>query len=279
MGAQRPSKDAGWRLFLRTVIARSYPRIVGQQRERVWMFFEITLPLIGLCAYVFVYRAMRAPEDFVGFVIIGGAMSAFWLNVLWAMSNQLYAEKQVGNLPLYIMAPNSMMAVLLGMAVGGAVATTLRAVVIFALGTWLFGVHFTVSSWWALGAVFVLALAALYGLGMMCSSVFLLYGRGAWNIVQLAREPVYLVSGLYFPIQTFPRAIALGVSLIPLTLAVDAMRQLLLPGGAAAGFLPVGVEMGVLLALTVVFLIAAYRLLAYMEHLSRVEGRLSESHA
>src|SRR5262245_7278707 len=107
------------------------------------MFFEVTLPLIGLSAYVFVYRAMRAPEDFVGFVILGGAMSAFWLNVLWAMSNQLYSEKQIGNLPLYIIAPNSMMAVLLGMAMGGAVATSLRALAIFALGGWLFGVHFT----------------------------------------------------------------------------------------------------------------------------------------
>src|SRR5215813_13156075 len=202
---RRPSKDTGWRLFVRTVIARSYPRVIGQQRQRWWMFFEVTLPLLGLSAYVFVYRALRAPEDFVGFVIVGGAMSAFWLNVLWAMANQLYGEKQIGNLPLYIMAPNSMMAVLLGMALGGALATSLRAGAILIVGSWLFGVHFTVSDPWALGAVFVLALTALYGMGMMCASLFLLYGREAWHLVHLAQEPVYLMSGLYFPIGTFPR--------------------------------------------------------------------------
>ena len=75
----RPSKDTGWRLFVRTMVARAYPRVIGQQRQRWWMFFEVTLPLVGLSAYVFVYRAIGAPADFVGFVILGGAMSAFCL--------------------------------------------------------------------------------------------------------------------------------------------------------------------------------------------------------
>src|SRR5688572_28233225 len=31
----------GWRLFLKTILARAYPRIIGQQREKSWTFFEI----------------------------------------------------------------------------------------------------------------------------------------------------------------------------------------------------------------------------------------------
>ena len=271
-------KDTGWRLFARTIVARAYPRLIGQQRQKWWMFFEVTLPLIGLSAYVFVYRALRAPDDFVGFVILGGAMSAFWLNVLWAMANQFYNEKQIGNLPLYIMAPASLMAVLLGMALGGMVSTTLRAAAILAVGTWLFDVTFAVADAWTLSGVFVLALAALYGMGMMCASLFLLYGREAWHLVHLAQEPVYLASGLYFPINTFPRLIAITASLIPLTLGLDAVRQLVLPTGAASGFLPVRVEMALLLLLAIVFIVTARALLGYMERLARVEGRLTEAH-
>ena len=127
---QRVPKQNGWKLFVQTVIARAYPRIIGQQREKSWLFFDLFLPLLGISAYVFVYRAIRAPEEYVGFVVMGGAMSAFWLNILWSMSSQLYWEKETGNLALYIMAPNSMMAVLLGMALGGLVASTLRALAI-----------------------------------------------------------------------------------------------------------------------------------------------------
>src|SRR5512142_299193 len=160
-------KATGWRLFLKTVAARAYPRVVGQQREKSWVFFEIFLPMLAVSAYVFVYRAIGAPEAYVGFVVIGGAMTAFWLNVLWSMSSQLYWEKEQGNLALYIMAPNSMMAILLGMATGGLLATCLRAIVIIGLGGVLFNVSYQVVSFWQLFLVFVLAMAALYGMGMM----------------------------------------------------------------------------------------------------------------
>jgi ABC-2 type transport system permease protein len=277
MWPSRLHKDRGWRLFLRTVIARSYPRVIGQQREPFWFFFETVLPLLGISAYVFVYRALRAPDDFVGFVILGGTMSAFWLNVLWAMANQLYGEKQLGNLPLYIMAPSSMMAVLLGMALGGILATTLRALAILSIGAWLFEVRFIIHEPLTLATVFGLSLTALYGMGMMAASVFLLFGREAWHVVHLAQEPVYLASGLYFPINTFPRAVAMAATVIPLSLAMDAMRQLTLPAGATVGFLPVRTEVLLLVVLSVTFLAAAYWLLGYVEELARREGRLTDA--
>ena len=55
-------KATGWRLFIKTVIARAYPRIIGQQREKSWLFFDVFLPLLAVSAYVFVYRAIGAPE-------------------------------------------------------------------------------------------------------------------------------------------------------------------------------------------------------------------------
>jgi len=274
---QEVKKYSGWRLFFQTVIARAYPRVIGQQREKSWMFFDIFLPILAVSAYVFVYRAIQAPEDYIGFVIMGGAMTSFWMNVLWGMSSQLYWEKETGNLALYIMAPNSMMAILLGMALGGIVATMLRASTIVILGSLLFKVSYAVVSFWQLVAVFGLAMIALYGMGMMFASIYLLLSREAWHFSNLAQEPVYLLSGFYFPIKNFNFWIALGASLIPLTMGLDAMRQLTFKSGASLGFLSVQVEMGVLLGLSAVFLIAARVLLRYMERLAIREGRLTES--
>jgi ABC-2 type transport system permease protein len=274
--SEKAAKDGGWRLFLRTIVARAYPRVIGQQRQKSWLFFEVFLPLIGVSAYVFVERAIGAPEAFIGFVILGGAMSAFWLNVLWAMSNQLFWERESGNLALYIMAPTSMMAILLGMALGGMVGTSTRALVILVIGSWLFGVHYHVSQPALLAGVFVLALVALYGMGMMSASLFLMLGREAWHMANLVQEPVYLLSGMYFPISSFTFWVAAGASLIPLTLGLDAMRQLTF-GGAAAPFLPVATEVSVLAGLAIVFVIAAQGLLAFMERRAIAEGRLTES--
>ena len=271
------NKNSGWRLFLQTVIARAYPRIIGQYREKSWIFFDIFLPLLGVAAYIFVYRAIKAPEEYVGFVVIGGAMTAFWMNVLWNMSSQLYWEKEQGNLSLYIMAPNSMMAILLGMALGGLVATTMRAAVIILIGSWLFQVNYAISSFLQLFTVFFLAMVALYGMGMMAASAYLLLSREAWHISNLAQEPVYLLSGFYFPVKNLNYWVAVCASVIPLTLGLDAMRQLAFRSGETLGFLTVKVEIAILFLLSIFFLAAAHLLLAYMERLAIREGRLTES--
>jgi ABC-2 type transport system permease protein len=263
-------------LFWRTVVARSYPRVIGQQREKSWLFFEIALPMLITCSYVFVYKAIGAAPEFIGFVVLGGAMSAFWLNVLWSMSSQLYWEKQQGNLALYIAAPNSMMAILLGMALGGMLATCLRAIVIVITGSVLFGVTYTAVSFGPALLVFLLTMVALYGLGMLFASVFLLFGREAWHTSNLLQEPVYLVSGFYFPIKSLPVWVAAIGAIIPVTLGLDAMRQLLFTGNAAIGFLPISTEVIILAVLSLVFLLAAKWALDYLEMLARREGRLTE---
>lgn len=273
----RVRRFTGWKLFLRSVLARAYPRIIGQQREKTWMFFDILLPMFGVASYVFVYRAIHAPEEYVGFVVIGGAMTAFWMNVLWSMSSQLYWEKETGNLALYILAPNSLMSVLLGMALGGLFSTSLRAIAIITLGTIFFQVHFVLASFWQMLAVFALSIVALYGLGMMTASLFLLLGREAWHLSNLAQEPVYLFAGFYFPVKSFNFWVAAASSIIPLTLGLDAMRQLAFPGGPALGFLRVPVELAILAILSAVFLVSAYLLLNYMERLAIREGRITES--
>jgi ABC-2 type transport system permease protein len=273
-----PTRPTRLGLFLQTVIARAYPRVIAQhRRERSWIFFEVLLPMLAVSAYVFVYRAIGAPESYVGFVVVGGAMIAFWANILWQMSSQLFWEKETGNLSLYVMAPTSLMAILLGMAVGGMSATLLRATGIVLLGTLLFQVHFSLGSGWMLFLTFALTMVALYGMGMMFSSLFLLLNREAWHLSNLAQEPVYLLSGFYFPVRSLDFWVALGASIIPLTLGLDALRQLVFAEGPAIGFLPVPVELAGLAALSAIFVLGARLMLAHMEKLAIREGRLIET--
>jgi ABC-2 type transport system permease protein len=215
---------------------------------------------------------MNAPPSFTGFVVLGAAMTTFWLNVLWGMGAQLYWERDSGNLELYILSPAPMMGILTGMALGGMTTTTVRAAAITITGVLLFDVPLQPTSWWLLIAVFLLTLAALYGLGMMFASIFLLWGREAWHAVNLLQEPVYLLSGTNFPITIFPKAVAVAASAIPLTMGMDAMRQVLF---RVPGLFDVNVEIAVLAGLAVLFLLAAHRCLRYLERRAKEEGKLT----
>lgn len=168
------------------------------------------------------------------------------------------------------------MSILLGMAFGGLLATVLRAGVIILLGTLLFNIQYQVTDFLALFAVFTLTMAALYGLGMMLASVFLLFGREAWQIAEALREPVYFVSGFYFPVRALGFPVALAASVLPMTLGLDAMRQLSFGNGPVLGFLTLGVEIAILAALTLIFGIGAKVALEVVERKAIQEGTLTD---
>ncbi|MGQ9700789.1 MAG: ABC transporter permease [Candidatus Bipolaricaulaceae bacterium] len=266
----------GWKIFLRTILGRAYPRFIGVWREKSWVLFDVFFPILQVAAYVFIYRAIGAPPEFAGFAVLGGAMIAYWMNVLWSMASQLYWEKETGNLQLYLIAPTSRMAILLGMALGGLTATTVRAAGVILMGALLFRIPFRVTDGPLFLGVFLLTLVALYGLGMLLSSVFLLWGREAWHLSNLFQEPVYLFSGFYFPVRALGFWVALVASVIPITLGLDALRQLLYPAlMAGLRFLPGEGELAILAGLAVLFVFLAHRALSFFENLARKEGRLT----
>jgi len=270
--------NTGLALFLQAAAGRAYPRIWGAHREPAWVFFEIFIPLINTAAFVFLYRALHAPEAYVGFVVLGATMSAYWLNVLWMMASQLYWDKQEGFLQLYILSPAPLMSILLGMGIGGLYMTSMRAVAIAVIGAFLFGVQFDGSQWGLALLVFFVTMIALYGLGMLLSSVFLMWGRSAWQVSLAFTEPVFFLTGLNFPLSklftTIPGALTLVSAAVPVSFGLDALRQLLFPG-QIVGVLSPQVELGILAGVSVVLVAAAYRMLRYRARLARVEARLS----
>jgi len=290
-------------LSLRSIVGRAYPRVIGANREPSWIFFEAVLPLLSIAAYVFIYRTIALnqvaanPVDaprilanmnaLVASVVLGGAMVAFWLNVLWSMASQLYWEKEIGNLQLYMMAPMNRMALLGGMAVGGMFMTSVRAVSTLVAGVVVFGVVFQVANPLMLLAVFFVTLVALYGLGMFFASLYLLWGREAWNLSALMEEPIFFSSGFYFPLGGLYQsggwgsAVAVLGSIIPAGLGLDALRQLTLGETAFGGkfwVLSAPVELEILVVLAVGFLILARYALAYLETLAKREGKLTSRH-
>lgn len=270
--AARPGETA---LNLRAAWARMVVRVVGSLREPAWIMSDAVFPALSMASFVLLYRALGAPRSFETLAVLGGIMSTYWINVLWGMGAQLYWEKQSGQLQLYFVAPCSRLAILTGMAVGGVLMTTTRALISIGVGFGLLGVRVAPFDFLQLLLVFAVTMTALYALGMTLASLFLLYGREAWHVCNALQEPVFFLSGLYFPIRALGSFGALAAGIVPLGLGVDAMRQVLL-GPEARGLLPIAVEIAILAGLAVAFMILARAALEYLEGLSKREGRLTQ---
>ena len=268
---QRPVREQVVR-NLRVAYARLWVRIKGSNREPEWLVAEMIIPVITLSAYVYMYKALGAPPQFTSFVIIGGTMIAFWVNVLWNMSSQFYWEKETGTLETYLVAPISRMAILLGMALGGFVNTTLRAVAIVIAGIFIFRAPIVVTEPLTALLVFFLTIVALYALGMLFASLFMLYGREAWHTANLLQEPVYFLSGSYFPVTYLPFIVQLGASILPLTFGLDGIRRVMVLG---QGFVNIWFDVVMLVVFILILLPLAKLALNYMENLGKKEGRLT----
>lgn len=262
-------------LYLRTVWARAYVRIFGQfKRDINWMISSVIGAFLTMATYVYVFKSVNAGEEFAGIVLLGGFMTPFWLNVLWSVASQLYWEKEAGNLQLIVLSPAPLSAFLLGLTVGGLVHTTFRALLVLIVGVFVFKVPLAVSNPLYAILIFLISIYALYSVGMMFSALFLFYGRELWRIMVLIQDPVSIVSGFYFPIKVLGTTFAAIVSLVPLALGLDALRQILLKS-YSMWFLNWKIETVILFLLGSLFLFAALKLLVYIENLSKKEGRLT----
>lgn len=260
---------------LRAAYARARVRIISSTKEPQWIAAEVIVPILTVSAYVFMYKVLGATNELSGYIIVGGTMIAFWANTLWNMSAQFYWEKETGLLEMYFLAPISRMSILLGMALGGAFNTTLRALVILLSGSFIFQVPLALNNPAAIVTIFILTLTAIYALGMLFASLFMLYGREAWQTASLLQEPIYFFSGFYFPVLGniyFPLILQALSSLIPMTLGLDGIRRVLIGG---AGFEGVALHILGLIASVAILFPTSRKALSYMEKLGKQEGRLT----
>jgi ABC-2 type transport system permease protein len=263
------------RYFLQVMTARAYVRVIGAQRELSWIAGDTILPFLTVCAYIFVYKAMKAPVEYTGFVVLGGVIMTFWAHMLWNMGMQLFWEKEVGNLARFLMTPMSRPALLLGMALGGIIMTGTRALIIYLASRFLFGVRFNITDPWLALLVFAATLCALYGMGMLLSSLFFIAGRGVNYGLQAMYEPVFFLGGFYFPVRRLGMFTAFSAAaLIPTTLGLDALRQTML-GAYATGLIAPQTELTILLVMAVVFVWLSVIALERLEELGRKYGRLT----
>jgi ABC-2 type transport system permease protein len=137
-------------------------------------------------------------------------------------------------------------------------------------------VTFEVHQWLLAIVVFLLTMSALYGLGMVLASLFLLWSREAWNLANFLVEPIWFVSGLNFPVGRLGALGALAITTIPFAVGLDAMRQLVFADQPFITGTPAPeVEAVILVVMTFVFVLLARWMLRTIERMARQRGSLS----
>ncbi len=180
-------------------------------------------------------------------------------------------ERDQGTLEAVYLTPVNRLGYLAGNALGSAVTGTASLLMYVVLGMALFQIRFAHPLPLTLALVLVLLTSLPWG-ALLCA-IFLV-GRNSRVLYSLFESPAEFLSGVRFPVRAFPATLYTLSSIYPITHAVSLLRA------AAAPTLKWAVlrrEAAWLVALAVIYLIAARLVVGYAEWRGKVQGNLSYS--
>jgi ABC-2 type transport system permease protein len=190
-------------LGLLRVISSSFTM---QAKERATNQFFVgtllVLPIIFTLLSVGTYL-YGGKGDFGLFAVIGAGMMGVWNANLWTSGRIVEGERRGGTLSTLIASPTPFPVILVGKSLSNAFASLISLVVTFATGLIAFRLKLDITYPAAFVISMILTLISMTCFGLVLGSVFVL-SRNAGDFMEAANYPIFILSGLMFPLTVLP---------------------------------------------------------------------------
>lgn len=185
------------------VVATSYRTQLLENITRNTFLFTLTLqPVLFTLLSVGIYRFAGRP-DLSMYGVIGSGLIGIWNANLWTSGFIVAGERRHGTLELLLAAPSSLMLVLFGKSLSNASVSLGAIGVTFLTGALVYRVPLDIQDPLAFVIALALTLLSLTALGLVLGTLFVLT-RAAGNMATVLNYPIFILSGLTFPITTLP---------------------------------------------------------------------------
>ena len=206
-------------------------------KERV--IWDILGAIIMFFGFMLVWRAILmggfegvgdlTAENYVTFILCGSVLwEVITQSMGWQMVQAFVSDKHRRVLPYIMISPLDKISYLYGKVGVGMVRFLITNTILLAIASLLFNFSFNGSIFLA-GLIFVVSFLSFSGIGLILASLAA-WREGIGNIGVVVTEILYLMSGVHYPIEVFPKQIKGLVSLLPTTQAIHALRMVGLYG-------------------------------------------------
>ncbi|MSR76715.1 MAG: ABC transporter permease [Candidatus Omnitrophica bacterium] len=167
--------------------------------------------------------------DYFAFVLIGLAFSGYQSTALNSFSTALRQEQMQGTLEAILLTPTRIETVMLAGSIWNFLVTTLKILAHLMLGVVFFHLDLSKMNLLSVIVTLIFTIISLSSLGLFSAGYTLVHQKGdPVNFVINAASRFF--SGVYFPITMLPIGLQYVAKIIPLTHALNAMRDSLLRG-------------------------------------------------
>lgn len=208
--------------------------------------------------------------DYFAFVLIGLAFSGYFGVGLRSFANNLREAQTTGTLEAMLLTPTRLSTVILSSSLYDYGYVTVQVFVYLLLGSLLFGVQLNGNLPAAI-VILALTIIAMTSLGIVAASFIMVLKRGD-PVTWVFNSLTLLLGGVYYPVELLPDWLQTLSRLLPITYALQAMRQALLLDASFQELWPDIVALAIFCILLVPFSLLAFRLAV---HRAKVEGSLA----
>jgi ABC-2 type transport system permease protein len=254
-------------MYARTILALTKLRVIEFSVSRWFLLTAVLQPLIFATIAFYLFKSGGRPGTLL-YAALGAGMMGIWSSTLFGSGGALQWNRYQGTLELLVASPPPFIVVLLPLTLATSITGGYALLATLFWGRIFFGVplHF------AHPLAFVLAVpAAVLALGLMgllMASSFILY-RNANALSNLLEYPVWVATGLLFPVTLLPSWVGPISWLLAPRWGIDAIRHSATGGG------PVWFPIGMCLVVGAAYLVLAALFLRVFERQARARATLS----
>lgn len=214
----------------------AYREVLRFINDRSRIIASVTFPLLFLAIFGAgfnnVIGQMAAGVDLIQFMYPGIIAMAVLTSALSA-GLSVVADREVGFLKEILVAPISRTGIVIGKAAGAAGVGLLQALLLLAIAP-LVSVDLNLGMIVRLVPTVLLVSLGVSGLGIVIAS-FMRSQQGFQMTLQILVFPMVFLAGVFYPVDTLPLWMEVLSKANPVTYGVDAIRQIFLGSGSAAG--------------------------------------------
>ena len=251
----------------------------------MWFLADALYQAAAAVTVVLIGRALGSNELTIC-LFIGSLVWAHFSRLLEDIAHNITFERWEDTIEYTLGAPISRMAHLLGVALYGFLRATAQTTIVFLILMSIIAIPITFVTGLKIIVVIVASSLALYGLGIAVATFPLFSEEYGPQGAQIANGLILMISGVNYPISVLPGWIQYFSYLSPATYAIEACRKVAGVQFSAAGglisqpnadLIQVLPEMGILLALGILYIPFGNWIFSKVEQVSLANGWLKRS--
>jgi len=197
----------------------------------------------------------EAGSRYIDFVVPGLLGMTIMGGGIWGLGFSIVDQRRKNLLKRLVATPMSRAEYLASYVISRLVLLAIEAAVLLGSSVLLFGIPVRGSAI-AIVTIIIVSALAFGGLGLLLASRSQTI-EGVSGLMNLSMLPMWVLSGVFFSSENFPRAVQPFIKALPLTATNDALRANMLRGIPLAGLWP---QLAVLLVWMVVCFVVALRI-------------------